>query len=145
MTDWDIDLLDWYPWRTLQDMHRRMSRLLADVTDSVLGTPFPPVNVWTNDEKAVVTAELPGVKKEDLNVSVERDVLTISGSREPERLQEGESYRRHERGHGSFARNVSLPFAVDAENVTADLKDGVLSVTLPRTEASKPRRIQIKG
>jgi len=145
MALWDAELFDWYPWRRLEELSRLADRLLGEATGALIGTPFPAVNVWADDEKAVVTAEVPGVKAEDLDISVESDVLTIRGSREPEKLQEGERYRRHERGHGQFTRSVSLPFAVDSDRVEARYKNGVLTVTLPRTEASKPKKIAIKG
>ena len=142
--DWDRDLFGRDAWRELARMRSRMNRLLGDITGTVLGTPFPPVNVSSDTEKVVVTAEVPGVKAEDLDLSVENDVLSISGSREPEKVADDEAYRRHERGHGAFARGVRLPYAVNPERIDASYADGVLTVTLPRSEASKPRKIEIK-
>ena len=143
LRNWDV--MDWSPWRDLDRMRRRMSRLMGDVAGSVIGTPFPPVNVWADDDHAVVSVEVPGVPSEDLDISVENDVLTVRGSRTPESLEEGERYRRHERGHGVFARRVALPFAVEADQVKADYEHGVLRIELPRAEASKPRKIEITG
>ena len=143
--DWDSDRFYWNPWRELARMGRRANDLVDTLRGNVLGVPFPPVNVWCNNEKAVVTAELPGVKAEDLDLSVEGEVLTLSGSREAEKLDEGERFRRHERGHGAFSRTVALPFAVDADKVEASYAEGILSVALPRSEASKPKKVEIKG
>jgi len=145
MAHWDFDMFDWDPWHDFERLRRRMNALFGRVAGEVLGGPFPPVNVWSDDEKAVVTAEVPGVRKEDLDISVENDALTLKGSREPEEISEGERYRRRERGRGSFSRMIPLPFPVQAEGVEASYKNGVLTVTLPRAEASKPKKIEIKG
>jgi len=145
MALWDWDENYWNPWPEMERMRRRMDRLLGRLGRTVAGAPFPLVNVWSNDEKAVVTAELPGVKGDELDISVENDVLTIGGSREPEKIEEGETCHRHERGHGSFSRNVALPFAVDPEKVEATCRNGVLTVSLPRTQASRPRKVEVKG
>jgi HSP20 family protein len=143
--DWDSDWFGRNPWRELESMRRWMGRLLSEMSDGAFGASFPLVNVRSDDQKAVVTAEVPGVKQEDLDVSVEDGALVIRGSREPEELAEGECYRRRERPYGAFARRVELPFAVDADRIEASYAQGVLTVTLPRSEASKPRKIEIKG
>ncbi len=145
MTIWDRDI--WFvrdPFGELDRLRRRMNRLFSATVGQGLSGAFPPVNVWSNSEKAVVSAELPGVNKEDLDISVENDVLTIKGHREPEKLAEGEVFRRNERGYGSFRRSVGLPFAVEPEKIKAEYKDGILRLELIRHEASKPRQIEIK-
>ncbi len=145
MTIWEFETMDWDPWRDLSRMRRRVNRLLGELSGTALGGTFPPLNVSTTGEKAVVTAAVPGINPDELDISVENDVLTIRGSREPEKLQEGERYRRHERDHGPFTRSLSLPFAVDADRVEASYSNGLLSIELPRSEESRPRRIEIKG
>ena len=147
MVRWDLDFnrFDWNPWHDLAHMGRRAGELMEAVRGNILGTPFPPVNVWCDGEKAVVTAEMPGVKAEDIDLSVEGEVATLSGSRAPEKLGEDEGFRRHERGHGAFSRTVAMPFAVDADKVAADYQNGILTVTLPRSEASRPKKIDVKG
>jgi HSP20 family protein len=140
-------LWDWNfqsPFREIERMRRRMDRLFGDVSGSVMGAPFPAVNLWADDDKAVATCELPGVKTEDIDISVENDVLTLRGSREPEEVEEEASYRRHERGYGRFSRTIPLPFPVDADAVEAGYDAGILRITLPRSERSKPRQIEIK-
>jgi len=147
MVLWDrtSDLLDFGQWRELDRMHRRMNRLLRGIGITPTIPQFPPLNVWSDAEQAVVTAEMPGVRREDLDITVTNDVLSVRGSRAPEALKEGERCVLHERGHGSFARTVRLPFAVDSSKASARYIDGVLRITLPRSEAEKPRRVEIKG
>jgi HSP20 family protein len=107
---------------------------------------FPAINVYTNkDEGILVTAELPGIHTEELNISVTGDTLTLSGSRQSEEMPESAQYHRRERGFGEFNRTVQLPFAINKEKVEATVQSGVLQVTLPRAEAEKPRQISIKA
>ena len=140
--DWPFEAGGWHrPRREFE----RMFRLFDDLLGERLGRAFPPLNLWADDSKAVLTVEVPGVKPENLDVSVENDVATIRGSRSPEKVEEDESFLRHERGHRDFARSISLPFPVEADKVEATCNHGVLRVTLPRSEASKPKKIEIKG
>jgi HSP20 family protein len=106
---------------------------------------YPAMNVWTGEDGATVTAELPGVKAEDIDISVRNDSLTLRGSRERETLGEGESYHRRERRFGSFSRTFQLPFQVESDKVDAKFENGVLSISLPRSEAEKARKIKVKG
>jgi HSP20 family protein len=103
------------------------------------------MNVWANPDGAVVTAELPGVNPEDIDVSVVGETLTLTGSRTPEELKEGEKYHRRERGQGKFTRTFQLPFPVEADKVEAVFEKGVLHISLPRAEADKPKKISIKA
>ncbi len=130
--------------RELDRMRRRMNRMIGNVAGDVFSAPFPAVNLWSSEERAVATCEIPGVKTEDIDISVENDVLTIRGKRDPEHMGDDATFRRHERGHGEFSRTIPLPFAVDAESVEASYEDGILTITLPRSEASKPRQIEIE-
>lgn len=135
------------PWQEIDRMQREMDRLFS----SFYSTPrfqtassFPAMNVWTNQDGAVITAELPGVNPEDIDISVVGETLTLSGSRQAEELQEGEKYHRRERGHGKFTRTFQLPFPVEGDKVEAVFDKGVLHVSLPRAEADKPKKIAIK-
>jgi HSP20 family protein len=105
---------------------------------------YPAVNLWRGDDDVVLTAEIPGVEPEDLDISVQNHTVTLRGSRKAESLKEGESYHRQERGSGSFVRTVQLPFEADANNVEAKLEKGILRLTLPRAEADKPKKIAVK-
>jgi HSP20 family protein len=105
---------------------------------------YPATNVWTNEDGVVVSAELPGVTPEDIDISVVNDTLTVSGTRKPEEA-EGATYTRRERGHGEFARTFQLPFHVQGDRVEATFDKGVLHITLPRAEEDKPKRIEVKA
>ena len=104
---------------------------------------FPPLNVWTGEHDLLVTAELPGVDPEEIDITVDGSVLTLKGiRRQPEVIANAAAHRR-ERGYGTFARSVTLSFDVDAEKVQAECSDGVLKIYLPRPEDEKPKRIHI--
>jgi HSP20 family protein len=103
------------------------------------------MNVWTSEDNAIVTAELPGVNLADIDISVENELLSVRGDRQPDELEEGGTYHRRERRHGSFVRTFRLPFRVAANEVQASYQNGVLSIVLPRAEADKPRRIAIRA
>jgi HSP20 family protein len=104
---------------------------------------YPALNVWNEGEALCVEAEVPGIRKEDLEIFAVGNELTIKGRRPP---LEGEklTYHRRERGTGEFTRVITLPDGVDADKVEAVLKDGVLTVRLPKAESAKPRQIAIK-
>ena len=99
---------------------------------------------WRVDDKeAVISAELPGINTEDLDITMEGRTLTITANRATAELEENQSYLRRERWSGSFSRSWKLPYNVDADAITADYTDGILTVTLPRVEAEKPRKIAL--
>lgn len=103
----------------------------------------PALDVYDDKDSFVVSAELPGMKKEDINISLHEGVLTISGERKHEREnKEGETFRS-ERYFGKFQRSVTLPARVDASNVKASYKDGILWVHLPKSEEAKPKQIDV--
>lgn len=124
-------------------LQREMNRLFDGV--SVETDEFPSVNVWSNPDGIVVTAELPGVESKDINISINQDALTIEGERKAHVLTEGVQCHRSERGEGRFVRSIKLPFDVDADKIKAQCKLGVLTVTMPRAETSKPRKIAISA
>ena len=105
----------------------------------------PRFEVKETKEALILKADLPGVKTEDLDVSVQANVLSISGKREQEKKTEEEHFHMVERSFGSFTRSFTLPEAVDSKNLDAELKDGVLTVVLPKAPESKPQRVQIKA
>ena len=137
----DLDRLGSFldPWREFQRMSEAISRPLSTVT-----VEFPAVNVWVSADNAVVTTEIPGIDPESLDVTVVDKTLTLRGARQPEDLNEGEAYHRRERWSGQFTKTVELPFAVDSNKVEARFLKGILSVSLPRAEADKPRKIAVK-
>jgi HSP20 family protein len=106
---------------------------------------MPPVDiVETVDKDIVVRVDLPEMKREDIKVGFENNVLTIEGERKPVE-NERETFHRVERGHGAFRRSFTLPAQTDATRISAEYKDGVLTITLPRREESRPRQIQVNG
>ena len=132
-------------WDEMDRLQREMNRLFDSYDRGGLPTAgFPSMNVWMNDEGAVVTAELPGVEVKDLDISVVGEALTLSGERKAEGLPKDSVYQRQERGFGRFTRTIDLPFTVEANKVQASLEKGILRILLPRAEQDKPKKIVVK-
>ncbi len=127
----------WDPIRDLLAIQQRLDRFAPDPAGWT-----PPVDLLETPDRYVITAEVPGMRREDLDIQVHDDRLTISGTRR-ERVQAGEQYHRIERGHGSFRRSFQLPVAVDAARVAADLRDGVLTITCPKAGDPSARRVHV--
>jgi len=102
------------------------------------------VDIREEDDAFYVDAEVPGLAAEDVKVDIEKNVLTLSGERNVEKEEVDGTYRRVERQYGSFTRSFTLPETVDTENITADLKEGVLALRLPKKDAPTPRSISVK-
>lgn len=105
---------------------------------------YPAVNIWEKGGSAVITAELPGIDPEKLDISVSGDTVTISGEALRETLAEGEIYLRQERGIGNFKRNIQLPFQINAQEVEARYEKGILVIVLPRVKEDLPKKIKIQ-
>jgi HSP20 family protein len=133
----------------MERLHRDVNRLFYDSFSQAGGrvgpANYPVMNVWSNEDGAVVTAELPGINAEDIEISVVGDTLTLSGSRQADELEEGEKYHRRERGSGKFSRSFQLPFRTEADKIEATFDKGVLHISLPRSEADKPKKISVKS
>ena len=128
----------WDPIRDLLAIQQHLER------DAPSQAWRPPVDLQETDDRYVITAELPGVKQGDVHVAFSGGVLTLSGERrEREREQPCEEYHRVERGHGSFSRSFHLPVPIDAAAITADLRDGLLTVTCRKQTDESPHRIRI--
>jgi HSP20 family protein len=134
-------------WREMDRLQRDMNRLFSQYYPSPLRTApgYPAINIWTNEDGQFVSAEMPGVHVDDIDIDVNNNVLTISGQRSLEEVPEDAHFHRRERGYGEFSRTIQLPYAVDADKVEASFKDGVLNITLPKVEAEKPKQIAIKS
>jgi HSP20 family protein len=104
----------------------------------------PPVDISESEDDLILRLEVPGMDKEDINITVSEGVLTVAGEKKIE-TEEKETCHCRERCYGSFSRSICLPFDVDADKVDATFKDGVLKITLPRAEAAKPKHIEIKS
>ena len=137
----------------LQQLREEMDRLVSEFAGAlpraagyglplVGGQPFPAVNVWASDDAIYAETELPGLRQSDLDISVLGNEVTITGQR-PDIEQQGVKYHRRERGVGSFSRTIRLPVEIDPQRVEATLRDGVLTLKLPKAEANRPRKIKV--
>jgi HSP20 family protein len=140
----------WYPFSDIQNLHNEMNRLFdftfprPDAQDALLGGDWlPAIDVHNTKDNIVIKADLPGLTKDDINVNVQDDLLTISGEKKRESEIKEEDYLRSERYYGAFHRALRLPAHVDGTKVDASFKDGVLKLTLPKKEESKPKQIKI--
>jgi len=104
----------------------------------------PPCDIFETDKELVMKFELPEVKKEDVEVKLEQNVLTLRGERKFEEKTDRENYHRVERHYGEFMRSFNVPLYVDAARINAEFKDGVLTVTLPKNEEARPKQINVK-
>ncbi len=109
-----------------------------------IARPLPiPVDIFESEDALTLRADLPDVKLEDIDVRVENQTLTVSGNRKFERDEKVKGYHRIERSYGEFARSFTVPSTVETERVSADYKNGVLTITLPKAEAAKPRQVKV--
>jgi HSP20 family protein len=131
------------PFAELRRMQSEMNRLFSGYGFAT-ARDFPLVNIWLGDNSVVVTAELPGVTRNDVTLNLQDDVLTLEGKREPIQ-QENVNWQRRERAYGSFSRAVQLPFRVDPDKVQARFNNGVLEIELERLEADRPKKIEIRA
>jgi HSP20 family protein len=145
-----MTLVRWDPLRDMAALSERINRAFSDDRaflggNGAYGAWMPAVDIFERDDNVILRAELPGMNREDIDVSIENGLLTLHGERRREaEFDEGHAHRL-ERVHGSFTRTFVLPATVDASGVAASYKDGVLEVVLPKSEASKPKKVQIQA
>ncbi len=130
------------PRNAFEQMRRELYGMLDSYDRSFRNRAVPPLNIWEDSECLYAEAELPGMTLEDLEIYVEGDALTLKGGRKAE-LCDDCTYHRQERPLGSFGRTVRLPVQINADKVEAKLKNGVLTITLPKAEVAKARRIEV--
>ncbi|HXT11908.1 MAG TPA: Hsp20/alpha crystallin family protein [Candidatus Angelobacter sp.] len=133
------------PLTRLRDQLDRMFDQPDFAMSDLLAGWTPAVDVLEDKDKLTVKAELPGFKREDINVTLHEDSLILSGERRVEEEQKQGEFYRCERYYGKFHRLVSLPSSVDAEKIEAKYQDGVLSITLPKTEKARGKKIEVGG
>ncbi|MGB2989293.1 MAG: Hsp20/alpha crystallin family protein [Candidatus Zixiibacteriota bacterium] len=140
----------WRPFRDVVSVQDEMSRLFDDVFGQRLarvqwtdGVWNPSVDVTEDKDSVVVRAEMPGLNKDDVKISVQDSILTLKGEKKQEKEEKETDYHRIERSYGSFCRSFQLPTTVRADKIKANYKDGVLSIILPKTEEVKPKEIPI--
>src|SRR5690242_9352042 len=132
------------PFAELRRMQGEMNRVFSGF-NATAARDFPPINIWLGEHSVVLTAELPGVTRDDVNLSLQEDVLTLAGKREPKSQEQNVNWQRRERAYGSFSRAVQLPFRVDPDKVQARFNNGILEIELQRLEADRPKKIEIRA
>ena len=146
-------LIRWDPFKEMEDLQSRFARLFGSTPARIANGDkealtvaewAPSVDITEDDKEYLVKADLPEVKKEDVKVTVENGVLTITGERKFEKEEKGKKYHRIERSYGNFLRSFTLPEAADGSKVNAEFKDGVLKVRLPKTEKAKAKAVEVK-
>lgn len=147
-----MNIVKYDPFRDLRNLQDEMTRLFTgsrpaqfDREQMTHGSWAPNVDIFEDKERLVLEAELPGMRRDDFEISVENNVITLNGERKFEAKTDGENYHRVERSYGSFTRSFTLPQSVTADGATADFENGVLRVSLPKREETKARKIEITG
>ncbi|MDR2463607.1 MAG: Hsp20/alpha crystallin family protein [Verrucomicrobiales bacterium] len=136
-----MKIVQWNPAKELDEFQHRLSSFFNRREEGVWA---PLVDVVEEEKDFVIKAEIPDVDRENIKVTVSDGVLTLSGERKFEQENRTKTYHRVERGYGSFARSFTLPEAVEAEKVTADCKNGLLTVRVPKAAKSLPREVEVK-
>src|SRR5436309_11795674 len=147
-----MSIVRYDPFRDLRNLQDEVNRLFTgnaarafDDEGIARGSWSPNVDIYENKDQIVLEAELPGMKQEEFDLSIENNVLTLRGERRFEKTDENDNYHRVERSYGAFTRSFTLPQTVSAEGANAEYNNGVLRVTLPKREETKARRIQVTG
>ena len=139
----------WEPFRDMVSMRKDMDRLIDQFfslpTTEQAGWGLPMVDMYQTEEDIVVKATMPGLDPKDLDIQVTGDVLTIRGEIKKEEVKEGAKYHIREHRSQSFSRSLTLPSAVMADKANAEMKNGILTLTLPKAEESKPKVITVKA
>jgi len=146
-------LTRWDPFKTMEENQNRLARIFGlmpprlpngDKESMTITEWAPSVDIIEDEKEWLVKADLPEVKKEDVKVTVENGVLTLTGQRKLEKEEKDKKYHRIERSYGTFLRSFALPDAADGSKVNAEFKDGVLKVHLPKNENAKPKAVEVK-
>ena len=153
LTRWNRpEVMNWSPFWHLTTLRDEIDRLFdAPLTEftresqQFLGGWLPAVEMYEDKDNVYLKAELPGMKKEEIEITLHEGVLTVAGERKGEDKHKDAQVYRSERFMGRFQRSVTLPSPVQAEKISANYKDGMLTVTLPKTEEAKPRQIEVKA
>lgn len=146
-----MTLVRWNPWRDVSSIQSRFNHVFDDAffrplraeTKAATSHWQPAVDIFDQEDRLVIKAELPGVEKEDITVDLKERVLTLKGSRSFENEVKDENVYRRERAYGTFQRAFSLPANLDAEMINADYKDGVLTIEIPKPVKEQPKQITV--
>jgi len=148
-----MTLIRWRPAKDLINIQDEMNRVFdrfftrdnwSDEESMSQAGWYPIVDISENNDEYILNAELPGLKKEDIHISYTNGVLKLEGERKKEMEKEGTDYHRLERVFGKFCRTFRLPNTVKSEKISADFKDGILNIRLPKVEEVKPKEIEVK-
>lgn len=150
-----MSIVKWSPLKELEDMRKDMDRLFEEFFSPIarrrrgwlkpeMGVIVPNIEMYDRKNEIVVKAELPGVAKEDIDLTITKDSLTLKGETKKEEEIKEENYYAAEISYGSFTRTIALPAEVDSEKAKASFKNGVLEVVLPKREEAKPKEIKIE-
>jgi HSP20 family protein len=135
------------PWTAFRELEDRLNRLFGSwpiEAEALTGTWYPAVDIRETKDAFILEADLPGLKKEDIEVTVVDDVVTIKGERKEEEERKSDGYHRYERVYGAFQRSFRIPGGIEAKGVEAKFENGVLTVTLPKPEEAKPKQIEVQ-
>ncbi len=133
------------PFALMRSMMRDLAPVAARPVFPAVRPVFPAVNVWQGADAVAITAELPGIEPDDVEISVKDDVLTLTGERKPPQVDENAQWHRNERAFGNFSRAIRLPFTAIDDKVEARMTNGVLRIVVGRPDEEKPRKIAIKS
>lgn len=144
-------VIRWDPFRDMNTLQDRMTNLFEEVNrgsgsdDSSAATWSPAVDIFETYDAIVVQVEVPGLLREDIELNLDNNVLTLKGNRKLDKESADENYHRIERSYGSFSRSFSIPTMIKEDDIKADYKDGVLSIALPKKERARPKEIKIRS
>ena len=145
-----MTLVKFSPARSLFNLRHDFDRFFDDVLSGEnrypenTGAIAPSVNVEETDNEFKVSAELPGMKKEDIKITFENNVLSISGEKKADKEYKDGNFHHYERNYGKFCRNIGVPSGVKLDKIDAEYKDGILNIVVPKAEEAKPKEIEIK-
>jgi HSP20 family protein len=142
------NLIHWEPEREMMTLREAMNHLFDEAftpMNMMRGVGVPSVDLYQTDDDIVVRASLPGMKADDVQISITGDLLTIKGEFKEKQDKKEKSYHLREHRYGLFERTLSLPSLVESDKARADFEDGILTITLPKSEATKPKTISVKA
>ncbi len=143
-------IIRWDPFKDLVTLREKMNRLFEEAftgrgeeKDLVSGTWTPSVDIYETENSLVLTAEVPGIKEDDVEIKIEDNTLILQGERKFEKETKEESYHRIERSYGSFYRSFTLPSSIDQDKIQAEHENGVLRITMPKRPELKPKKVKV--
>ena len=143
-------IIRWDPFRDMVTLREKMNRLFEDYyparteeKDIVAGSWAPSVDIYETENELVLTAELPGIKEDDIEIKLEDNTLTLKGNRNFEKETKEENYHRIERSYGSFFRSFTLPAYIDQEKIEAEHEKGILKISMPKKQEAKSRKVRV--